>query len=397
MVIVLFLITIMGMIIMGFIDEWQTKKNTGTQKTIEQYEDMIQKRKSEINSIEEEIKIKSDSEVVNLKESKQHLENEIKMFEGEIVELNEILQYPMEWRGILEKDIEKTKEQIEERRKDISDRNTIEAEISSMEDNININKYYLENDIEPVYEWQMYPVFTLLNLSNLFIILVPLFIVLLGSDIVSDEGTNETFKFLLIQPEKRSKILASKFLTLLSIVLITVFGIQLILFLGIGIVRGFPDLEMLIRIGMKYELNNEYMIKAGYPVLRLIIGSGEITTYGILLVQSLILQGIYTIGCCFVVFMFSTIFKNNLVSLIAGTIVVVGGAIIPMLGEGIGRLMHLNFFIYGWSKDIITGDMQWTMNNPHMLASVGATVIIITSIIAYSIANSKFKKRDILG
>lgn len=397
MVIILFLIMIIGIVIVGFIDEWNTKKNSDIQMKIEDYKELIQKEKLEIKSLEEEFKIKSDSEKVKLKEIKSHLEENIKSFEDEIADLNEILKHPVKWRKTLEQYIEKDKKRIEEGKKELGKSPGVAEEISSMEDYVKINEYYLENNIEPVYEWEMYPVFTLINLNRLFVILIPIFIVLMGSDIVSDEWTNETFKFLLIQPERRSKILAGKFLTLLSIMLITILGVQLIVFLGIGVMRGFPDLEMLIRIGMKYEPNSEQLIREGYGALRLIVGSGEITTYGTLLVQSLILQSIYVVGCCFVVFMFSTIFKNNLVSLIAGTIVVMGGAIIPMIGDGVNGIMHLTFFIYGWSVDIIKGDMQWSMSNPHILASVGATVIIITSIIAYSIANMKFKKTDVLG
>lgn len=395
-VIILFLIVIVGMIIVGFVNEWNTKKNSDIQMKIEDYKELIQKEKLEIKLLEEEFKIKSDSEKVKLKEIKSHLEENIKSFEDEIVDLNEILKHPVKWRKTLEQYIEKDKKRIEEGKKELGKSPGVAEEISSMEDYIKINEYYLENNIEPVYEWEMYPVFTLINLNRLFVILIPVFIVLIGCDIVSDEWTNETFKFLLIQPERRSKILAGKFLTLLSIMLITILGVQLIVFLGIGVIRGFPDLEMLIRIGMKYEPNSEELIREGYGALRLIVGSGEITTYGALLIQSLILQSIYVVGCCFVVFMFSTIFKNNLVSLIAGTIVVMGGAIIPLMGGRITKLMHLTFFIYGWSVDIIKGNMQWTMNNPHILASVGATVIIITSVIAYLIANIKFKNTDVL-
>lgn len=397
MVVILFLIVIIGVVIVGFIDEWNTKKNSDIQIRIEDYKELIQRKKIEISSLEEEIKVKSESGKVKLKEIKLQLEMEVESFEEEVKDLNEVLQHPIKWKKTLEQYIEKDKKRIEERKKELGKSPNVEAEISSMEDYIGINEYYLKNNIEPVYEWEMYPVFTLINLSRLLVILIPIFIVLIGSDIVSDEWTNETFKFLLIQPERRSKILAAKFLTLLSIVLITILGIQLIMFLGVGVIRGFPDLEMLIRIGMKYEPNNEQLIREGYGALKLIIGSGEITTYGVLLVQSLILQSIYVIGCCFVVFMFSTIFKNNLVSLIAGTIVVIGGAIIPMIGDSVNGIMHLTFFIYGWSVDIIKGDMQWSMSNPHILASVGATVIIITCVIAYSIANIKFKKTDVLG
>lgn len=399
MVLVLLIVCTGILIVMGYIDEKDTKKYMGTEKQINSYEEVIKNNEIELENIEKELNKASNEEKISLEESKSRLKENNLQYREEIKKLNKILEHQVEWKGVLEQEQvhnRKSIEELTEINEGIRDEDANLEEIFLIKDRIAFNEYYLENNIKPVYMWEMYPSFTLLNLSNFFALMIPIFIVMLGSDIVSDEGTNETFKFLLIQPEKRGKILISKLLTLISIALISIFGIQLIIFVGIGIVRGFPDLEMLVRIGLKYEMNSETLIKEGYNLVKLIVGSGEITNYGVFLGQMLILQAIYIIGCCFVTFMFSTIFKNNIVSLIFSTIVVIGGAAVPMFEMGVPGSVHLSFFIYGWTREIISGEMQWILKNPNILASVGATVIIVTSGIVYLIAHNNFKRKDIL-
>ncbi|MGD7021606.1 ABC transporter permease [Rossellomorea vietnamensis] len=80
------------------------------------------------------------------------------------------------------------------------------------EERIAINEYRLENDIEPVSGENMW---SFVNFNANFIDIVGLFAIIIAAGIVAGEFTWGTIKLLLIRPISRTKILLSKYITVL--------------------------------------------------------------------------------------------------------------------------------------------------------------------------------------
>ena len=77
----------------------------------------------------------------------------------------------------------------------------------------NINKYYIENNIRNIKDYDNR--YILVNLLNEYELFILIFIIMISGSIVSDEFNKGTIKLLLIRPYSRLKILLAKFLTCL--------------------------------------------------------------------------------------------------------------------------------------------------------------------------------------
>lgn len=105
-------------------------------------------------------------------------------------------------------------------------------------ENANLNKYYIENNID--LDSNSREVFiNLFGNYELFIILVG--IVIAGS-IVSEEFNRGTIKLLLVKPYSRIKILLSKFIVCLIILILTIVFIYLFQLIAGGIIHGFDGM-----------------------------------------------------------------------------------------------------------------------------------------------------------
>ena len=107
--------------------------------------------------------------------------------------------------------------------------------------NANLNKYYIENNISLDSGDNRDILLSLFNQYELFILIIG--IVIAGS-IVSDEFSKGTIKLLLVKPYNRIKILMSKFIVCICILVlaIEIIGISQLIF-G-GIIQGFDSLSI---------------------------------------------------------------------------------------------------------------------------------------------------------
>lgn len=106
--------------------------------------------------------------------------------------------------------------------------------------NANLNKYYIENNISLNSGDNRDILLSLFNQYELFILIIG--IVIAGS-IVSDEFSKGTIKLLLVKPYNRIKILMSKFIVCICILVLSIgiIGISQLIF-G-GIIQGFDSLS----------------------------------------------------------------------------------------------------------------------------------------------------------
>lgn len=373
--------------------EWRDPTNR-----IEMIKDSMKYDKEHLETLKEDLKstkVQSTKDEIKMKIAE--VEEYIKNSESEIKRLEIEKNNPEDWKAILNAEIDGTKEQIGSIKESIRNGNKDrEQELGYLNERLEELEYYKSKDLKPMESWMFYPGFALIQVSAMLCFLIPLFIAIFGNDIVSDEATNETFKFLLIQPVKRGKILLAKFITLLSSVFALLFGTQGIIFLGIGAVKGFADLEQLVKVGQKFEINKEILLKEGYKSLEVIPGTGDFITYGELVLRSIGMQALFIFACCTVVFLFSTICKSNMVSAAASVVVIVGGAVAPQMIYQLGEYAHLSFLSYGATAQLFTGDLNYMFTNPNVNYMLGIGLMIGVALIAYVISHINFTKKDIL-
>ncbi|HEY6842619.1 MAG TPA: ABC transporter permease, partial [Thermoanaerobaculia bacterium] len=93
--------------------------------------------------------------------------------------------------------------------------------VRSMRAEMNRLQFYLDHDIDP--EQATAPIFVRQFANAAGVLLLPLLIAVLGSDIVSAESAEGTDKLLLTRPVRRWKVLASKLVTLWIFATLTLF------------------------------------------------------------------------------------------------------------------------------------------------------------------------------
>ncbi|WP_297632089.1 ABC transporter permease subunit [uncultured Clostridium sp.] len=387
-----------GLTFMLYKSEQQSLEWRSPEKRIEIEKQQIEYEKKYINDLKTEQKnlktqAEKDNSNINIEQSKQYIKDR----EAEIKRLEDEIKNPIDWRVTTKEEIKDIKGEIAKIKEDIaSGEIERQSQLTYYTERLEELEYYSKKDLKPIESWEFYPGFSLIQVSSMLCFLIPLFIAIFGNDIVSDEATNETFKFLLIQPVKRGKILLAKFITLITSVFLLLFGVQGIIFTGIGAVRGFADLDQLVKVGQRYEINQEILIKQGNKILDVIPGTGEFITYGDLVLRSLAMQAIFIFACCTVVFLFSTICKSNMISAAASVVVIVGGAVAPYMISQLGELAHLSFLSYGATAQLLMGDLNNNFTNPDINYMLGIGLMLGVTIIAYIISHINFSKKDIL-
>jgi ABC-2 type transport system permease protein len=233
---------------------------------------------------------------------------------------------------------------------------------------IAINDYQIKHHIPPQ---QDYNIWTFVQDASDFIILAGLFTIIVSAGIVASEFNWGTIKLLLIRPINRSKILASKYITVLIYALFTL--AILFVFSGIlgAILFGFPDKAV--------NYLNYY--------------NGHVTEQN-MVVHLMIYYGLKSIDMLMLAtmaFMISSVFRNS--SLAIGL-----SLVLMFTGAQITQLLALKFT---WAKFILfanTNLMQYFEGAPlvkGMTMGFSVVMILIYFLIFQALAFGIFKKRDV--
>ncbi len=244
-----------------------------------------------------------------------------------------------------------------------------EMEYAGFDSQIALNEYYLENDIKPQpYDaWQ----FTLENAG--LAMLISLFTIIIAAGIISNEFRWGTIKLLLIRPISRTKILFSKFVSVLLFSL----TMQVYLLL-ISLLMG------LIFFGMNgLNPNIVQMGPDGYEEVSAF--SEIITQYGLYMVN-LIMMATFA-------FMISTIFRNSAMAIgLAIFLMFTGNTIINFVAD------------YEWAKFILFANTNLSQyigsGSPvieGMTLGFSITVLIVYFAIFLLVSWLSFTKRDVAG
>lgn len=84
----------------------------------------------------------------------------------------------------------------------------------------------------------------IMNFFETYGIFIVIIVIMIAGSIVSDEFNRGTIKLLLVRPYKRSKILISKFIAILLLIVITILAMTVVQMIIGGILFGFDSLQM---------------------------------------------------------------------------------------------------------------------------------------------------------
>lgn len=353
-------------------------------------ENQLQMAKSNLEFTDDEIKNNAENPdyLESLKEQKSMYEDQIKSLEEAIKSgVDENL-----WKTQLDQNIANSKQII-------ADMDNYDDEWSRRtkleeEQNLEMYQYLKDNNIKPLEGWE-YEAHGYMKMLFQFLGMAMLVsgIAVFMSDIVSGECTPPTLKFLLIQPVARGKVLLSKFIAVTLTVLGMIIGAELI---GFGFVNLTSDIlatKYPVMIGTLYESK---IGSEGIAEIVKIAGSGHMGTNGELLFNAILLQALFIITTCAVVFLISTLIKSSMITMSISVMLTVFLTIGSLTISTLKRFAHLIFLNYANSFDILTGGTVLNFGNVNMSVNYSIAVMAVTTVVAYIIAHMNFSKKDIL-
>ncbi|MGL4848468.1 MAG: ABC transporter permease subunit [Clostridium sp.] len=411
--IILFALTAIGFTFLLYMNGERAKLKDKPDYMIKICKEDISFAKEELRNVENEIAEASESdEVRKLKERADHIKDEIRTYKNNLKYWEKEKINPTPWQEHTKKELEKGNWELTDLKKQraILKENTILSKerkkeelkllnesISRKEETVVLLQHSLEKNVKPLNVQRFEPASIMINYSYTLAFLIPLFIALFGSDIVSDEGTNETFKFLLIQPVSRMKILMSKFILLVTTLILLIIGTQLIIYVIAGMINGFDSLNLLAKVGVEYEYDKLYMQEYGIKRIMEVMGSGYYITMKELMVQVFLLQGLFIIASTSLVFLITTVCKSSIISMSIATIVLFGGTILPNFVRGLGYLSHMTFLGYNNPLAVIEGNSGGLYDNIMLKPEHGIVLMVVSTAVFLTLANINFKRKDILG
>lgn len=236
------------------------------------------------------------------------------------------------------------------------------------EKGIEINKYRLEHNLPPEDKTTGYK---FIKDNTMFISFVGLFTIIVAAGIVASEFGWGTIKLLLIRPIKRSRILLSKYLTVL------IFGVFMlaVLFASSAII-GF----------LLFGTGNGDNIHLAYT-------DGHVVEQSMLwyLIKTYLLSSIDVIMVTTMAFMISAVFRNS--SLAIGISI-----FLLLMGGNITQLISMK---YDWAKYILFANTDLTKyvdGSPlveGMTLGFSIIMLLVYFIIFIALAFGVFTKRDV--
>ena len=233
---------------------------------------------------------------------------------------------------------------------------------------IETNNYYLEHDIQP----SSYGAWHFVQSSIGFISILSLLTIIVAAGIVANEFRWGTIKLLLIRPISRSKILLSKYLSILIFALILLVFYVIASWIVGALFFGFdglnPKVAMFVDGKVVYDsIVGQSMVDYGYKLVNLVM----MTTFA---------------------FMISTVFRNSSLA--------IGIAIFLMMA---GTSILAFIYKYNWAKYVLFANTDLTQYTTGMPLIKGMTLqfSIIVLLVYYAIflvaSWFAFTKRDVAG
>lgn len=276
-------------------------------------------------------------------------------------ELTIINQYTSDWKAEISKENELLTNQ------NIKNPDN-ELQVSKNFEKIRENQYYLEKDIKPL----NYGAFQHVNNNTIFLPVISLLTIIIAAGIVSNEFSWGTIKLILIRPVSRTKILLSKYISVIIFSISAMLFVFIISWISGAILFGIENINSSI---INFNGENPQSI----PLL------SEIgANYGYNFIE-LLMMGTFS-------FAISTIFRNSSIA--------IGISIFLMF---MGNIIVQSFAQYSWAKYILFAntDLKQYTNGNILIEGMTLNFSIITLTVYYLIfiilTLVVFTKRDIIN
>lgn len=256
------------------------------------------------------------------------------------------------------------------------------------------NQYLLDNNLKPIYELKPtgLNIFMLLvsALGALFLVII---VAIITSDIVSAEYTPPTMKVLLTRPVSRAKVLLSKYISAILASILVILVVEIVVSLVMGVIFGFGSLSYPIAVGTEYKsaivsaVNGREMVP--------IYNSSTLITMGAFIVRVLLYQVLFIIAAASFFMMLSTVLKSSSVSMALSIVITIALNIIGSIGF-FKVIKPFLFTTFGNAVSVLTGDTIKNANNALASPVSSILILIVFSVITYTISHINFTKKDML-
>lgn len=221
--------------------------------------------------------------------------------------------------------------------------------------------------------------------------LVPLILVILILLFVSDSissGIDEgTFKFLLIQPISRNKIMLSKIIahSIICIIIVTILFSAAFISSGLIIGVGSSDYPTKYYTGSFQSIFNSN-IEYNFNYI-------DIKTFIIYMIPILSLVIIFIVSTAILI---STIVNNSLAAVSISILSYISFFIINNQLRMLSKIAHLIPFTYMNIPMLLNGELMSTYKNTNIVYINGILILLISIVILNSLSLIIFRRKDIL-
>lgn len=346
---------------------------------------------SKIQRAEESIqRLKMDKENPEINEDyKKQIDEYINEEEATIKQAKlEKEQGKVDWKILVNETIQDSKNQL-------NDENLSAEAKASIQETLDLNEYYIDNNIDP--NDNQFNAFTTLGLIIQILggIFLAIGLTIFASDMVSGEYTPPTMKVLLIQPVSRGKVLFAKFISVALTCITLIISVEALMFLLVGAIFGFGNSNYPVVIGKKFYFD-KLVTSSAAPQVKEVIGSSHIAPIWNVTLQAVLLQIVFIIAVVAFVFLISTIMKSSMLSMSLSNVTIVALLIIPNLSSSIRKVMPYCFLTYGDGYSLLDGSLNMGYNTSFITPLSAVIVMGIWTVVCYSIAHFVFIKKDIL-
>jgi ABC-2 type transport system permease protein len=256
------------------------------------------------------------------------------------------------------------------------------------------NKYMLENNIRPINDLKPYGfnIFLILvsALGALFLVII---VAIITSDIVSAEYTPPTMKILLTRPVSRAKVFISKYISAIFASLLVILSVEILVSFVMGILFGFGDLSSPVTVGTQYKsaIVNAAAGREMVPVYN----STTIITMGEFIIRVLLYQVLFIVTATSFFMLLSTVLKSSAISMALSIVITIALNIVGSISY-FKVIKPFLFTTYGDSVSVLTGNTIRSANNALASPSWSIVILIVFSIITYTLGHINFTKKDML-
>lgn len=254
---------------------------------------------------------------------------------------------------------------------------------------IQVDKYLLKHNIAPDDTKHQLPLETLKVIFSSTFLFMIIIIAILTSDIVSGEYTPPTMKVLLSRPVSRAKVLLSKFIAALisssSIIII----VELLCFLVLCIVFGFPNPKYPMAMGTRYTVDT----LLGQKIATAVSSSTYLIPLWLYLIFIFFMQLLFIVSCVAVFLMLSTLFKSGTTSM---TLSIIGTLVLSIIVNIPYIKLSAPFLFLTYSNPFSYNQLGLQYTSSLTSTPIAIMMLIAWTVVSYIIAHLVFTKRDIL-